>query len=87
MLVLQSTEPVSTLNIRCHARMVSGLATVAISSKAFLPSFWPIAASSLRSLTVSCTRPCICLRRIWFSVTRCLFRKSAASILQFGSRI
>src|SRR5712691_10187583 len=47
-------------HVRCQARMVSGLATVAISARAFLSNFWPISASSLRSLSVSCTRPVIC---------------------------
>jgi len=34
---------------RYHARMVSALATGALSASAFLPSLWPIAASALRS--------------------------------------
>src|SRR5262249_29045706 len=47
-------------HVRRQARMVSGLATVAISARVFLPNCWPISASAVRSLSVSCTRPVIC---------------------------
>ena len=42
-------------SLRCQPRMVSGLTMVATSCKAFFPSFWPMSANVLRSLSVNRT--------------------------------
>src|SRR5262249_50746174 len=64
--------------IRCQARMVSGLTMVATSSKTFFPSFWPISARALRSPVLRRKRPCIWLRRIRFSVTKYSLRNGSS---------
>ena len=46
-------------SLRCQARMVSGFTMLATSAKICLPSFFPIAARALRSLSLSRILPLI----------------------------
>jgi hypothetical protein len=54
-------------SLRYHAKMVSGRAAVATSSRALRPSRWPISPSLARSAPDSRRRPCNCAFRIRFS--------------------